>query len=269
MTDGPWRGDYHLETPERVALSYDVAGLGSRFLPALVDMIVQTVLAIIIFFLGTLGLGTVFAGVGDALGIDDELGPVLAVAITLLLGFAIFGGYFVFFETLWHGQSPGKRLFGLRVIKEGGYPIGFSEALIRNLVRLVDFLPAYYMIGVTAMLIDGRARRLGDLAAGTIVVKERRGVTLASLRAPAGPSVASDAESTDVVGIPNLRRLTAAEQSLLREYLARRPSLAGPAARSLATTLATSLARRLDHDLAGEDPELFLARLARHLDARS
>ena len=223
-------------------------------------------------------------------------------------------GYFVFFEVIWHGQTPGKRWVGLRVIKEGGYPLGFVDSVIRNVVRLADFLPAYYMLGAIVMFIDPRSRRLGDLAAGTLVVRERREFTPASLVAesPAGqgagrigrsgavgaspssealgsavpglapvdapsPAVATGAADLDASAgtlgadeppIPNRSRLTPADQSLLREYLLRRPSLSAPAAAALAARLARTFARKLDYDLGDEPPEVFLARLTRQIGRR-
>ncbi|MEK7327557.1 MAG: RDD family protein, partial [Chloroflexota bacterium] len=101
--------------------------------------------------------------------------PVIAwlVAIFGLISFAFFWGYYILFEMLWNGQSPGKRWVGLRVIRTDGTPITLTESIIRNLVRLVDFLPAYYGVGVVTMFINEQSRRLGDLAAGTLVVHDR------------------------------------------------------------------------------------------------
>ena len=181
-------------------------------------------------------------------------------------------------------------------------------------VRLADFLPAYYMLGAIVMFIDPRSRRLGDLAAGTLVVRERREFTPASLVAesPAGqgagrigrsgavgaspaseglgsgvpglapvdapsPAVATGAADLDASAgtlgadeppIPNRSRLTPADQSLLREYLLRRPSLSAPAAAALAARLARTFARKLDYDLGDEPPEVFLARLTRQIGRR-
>jgi hypothetical protein len=103
------------------------------------------------------------------------------LAVYALIAFGFLWGYYIFFETLWDGQTPGKRRARLRVIRSDGLPIGFAEAAIRNLVRMVDFLPAYYGVGVVAMFVDGRSRRLGDLAAGTLVVRDKGMITLESL----------------------------------------------------------------------------------------
>lgn len=288
--DDSWLDEsYRVETPERIDLSYDVAGIGSRFVAALLDTLIIGVAASLVAIFGSAALmllfsmGAVVRRAGSAVASTEA-----AIAISLFLTFFVVWGYYVFFELIWHGQSPGKRMLGLRVIKEGGYPIGFVESAIRNVVRLVDFLPFYYVLGVIAMVLNRRYRRLGDYAAGTVVVKERKDVSLASLDAVnqtlvdrtirpdpvehderrgrrwTPPDMAS-AEPTGSVMVPiaNLERLTASDQSLLREYVARRSSLLKPAAERLAADLATALAKKLDHDLGRETPEAFLARLVR------
>src|SRR4029079_4673215 len=120
----------------------------------------------------------------SAIGLRANAAGSLLAALGSLLAFAILWGYYIAFELLWNGQSPGKRAIGLRVVREGGRPITFVGSAVRNLIRIVDFLPALYGIGVVVMFVDRRSRRLGDLAGGTLVVKERRGVTLESLTAP-------------------------------------------------------------------------------------
>src|SRR5689334_6316118 len=147
---------YTIDTPENIEFAYDIAGIGSRFLAAIIDTLLIAVAQAIIFLvigllISTLGIRTNFAG-----------GVLLALGT--LLSFAMLWGYYIAFELLWNGQSPGKRAIGLRVVREGGRPITFVGSAIRNLIRIVDFLPAFYGIGVVVMFIDRRARRLGDLA---------------------------------------------------------------------------------------------------------
>jgi uncharacterized RDD family membrane protein YckC len=137
-----------IDTPENVAFGYDVAGIGSRFLAALVDTILILVLLVVVnlpLFL--------LAGVLSAT-LTDEI-SIWAFAISGLISFALFWGYYIFFEMIWNGQSPGKRWVGLRVIRADGTPITLVETIIRNLVRLVDFLPAYYGVGVVTMFVNG------------------------------------------------------------------------------------------------------------------
>ncbi len=150
-----------IETPEQIELRYNLAGIGSRFYAALLD----TSLLLVIIFLGF------FVTYYTQFELVSLLGNWLA-AISGLVVFALFWGYYMIFEITMNGQSPGKRALGLRVIKEGGYPISFADSAIRNLVRIIDFLPIGYGVGLLSMLMNKNWRRLGDLAAGTLVIKD-------------------------------------------------------------------------------------------------
>jgi uncharacterized RDD family membrane protein YckC len=155
-----------IETPEQVALEFPLAGVGSRFLALAVDMLLQTAIA-----LGVLG------AVAGAWGLLDRTGTRSGpwfLAVLVIAAFLLFYGYFAGFEAFWHGQTPGKRLIGLRVLSVSGRPARIDEAILRNLVRVVDQLPGVYAIGILTMLISSRNQRLGDLAAGTVVVHEKQ-----------------------------------------------------------------------------------------------
>ena len=152
-----------IETPEQVALEFPLAGVGSRFLALAIDMLLQgAIIAIVI--LAVTGTWSVIRPTG---------GGFWFAAVGLLAVFSIFYGYFAGFEAFWHGQTPGKRLVGLRVLRVTGRPIRLDEALIRNVLRVVDQLPGVYAVGIVTMLISSRSQRLGDLAAGTVVVHEK------------------------------------------------------------------------------------------------
>src|SRR5579859_3126115 len=161
--------EYSVLTPERVSLQYDIAGIGSRGAAAIVDTTIQYIalgVILIALFAGSAASNALFnaGGSGGA-----------AVLLVGLLGLALLvvtNGYFTLFEILWNGQTPGKRMVGLRVIRENGYPMRPIDAVIRNLVRIVDWLPGVYGVGVLTMLFNSRSRRLGDFASGTIVVRE-------------------------------------------------------------------------------------------------
>jgi uncharacterized RDD family membrane protein YckC len=264
---------YRVETPEQIGLEYDIAGLGSRFLATVVDIIFISLALFLVGCLGALGLTILSEALADAAG--DSVGAystAIAIALLGLFVFAILWGYYVFFETIWHGQSPGKRWTGLRVIQEGGYPIRFSHAAIRNVVRIADFLPFFYILGAAIMLFDQRSRRLGDLVAGTIVVKELPEVAAGTLGAgithiptAAMPSLLGITPSSGEA-VPNLHRLTPADQSLIREYFLRRPELTPEAANRLSLLLAGAFAKKLDYTPTGDIPEQFLARIAGQLD---
>jgi uncharacterized RDD family membrane protein YckC len=235
---------YQLQTPENVRVRYDLAGVGSRFLAAAVDtgiqVILLTLLALALVVAGVwAGAAAVFRDIDRA---ESSSAAIWLVALLVLANFLLLWGYYVAFELLWNGQTPGKRLFRLRVLRDNGYPVGFLESLIRNLVRVIDFLPSFYGVGVVAMLVDGRSRRLGDLAAGTIVVKERRDLQVAELL----PEALSVDAIPPASQLPNLDRLTRRDYQLLREYLLRRERLAESARDTIAWELSRVLAERLE-----------------------
>lgn len=170
----------NIDTPENVVFGYEVVGIGSRFLAALID---TTIIALLLLATNALLIFVVFGGI-------DSTGTVnsFIVALASLISFAFFWGYYIFFEMRWNGSSPGKQQVGIRVIRSDGTPITLAESVIRNLVRLVDFLPGAYGLGLVTMFIDGKARRLGDLAANTLVVREQTAVSLESLKNTASPT---------------------------------------------------------------------------------
>ncbi|MCB8937403.1 MAG: RDD family protein [Ardenticatenaceae bacterium] len=164
----------NIDTPENVVFGYEVVGIGSRFLAALID----TAIIGLLLLAANAILILVLLGGFDAL---ETINSFL-VALLSLISFAFFWGYYIFFEMRWNGSSPGKQQVGIRVIRADGTPITLAESVIRNLVRLVDFLPGAYGLGLVTMFIDSKARRLGDLAANTLVVREQTAVSLESLQ---------------------------------------------------------------------------------------
>src|SRR3989442_15321306 len=155
-------GRLEVETPDHVVLRYDLAGAGNRGFAAVLDFLIASLIAftasMILLFLGTASSGGLLLFSG------------LAVIVTLVL----IWGYFILLEWLWNGQTIGKRAYKLRVINEDGSPARFTAVLIRNLLRLVDFLPAFYGVGVLVIVLSPKSQRLGDLAAGTYVVPAPR-----------------------------------------------------------------------------------------------
>ena len=161
----------NIETPEQVDLHFPIAGIGSRFIAILVDSLLQVAAYIV---LGILVYVTSSSGAFDHKGGQtSDTATKWIVALFILLNFLMFWGYFVLFETFWKGQTPGKRVMKLRVLKDSGRSITLFEAMARNLLRVVDLLPNFYLIGLIAMLCNRQHQRLGDLVAGTIVVHER------------------------------------------------------------------------------------------------
>jgi uncharacterized RDD family membrane protein YckC len=162
---------YEVVTTEKVPFTYRVAGIGSRFLAWLVD----GSLIVVLLLMGVMA-GSVLESARQGLGI----------ALVFIWAFVAQWGYFLFFEWLWDGQTPGKRLLGIRVIQWRGTGISFYQAAVRNIVRVVDALPFFYAVGCTVAACNRLQRRLGDLAAGTLVVHiERKAKPIQSLYAPA------------------------------------------------------------------------------------
>ena len=134
----------------------------------------------------------VAAALGAAAASSVVLGrgaTAVLLAASVLGAFVVTSGYFMVFEIIWNGQTPGKRVLGVRVIRESGYPLRPVDSVVRNVVRIVDWLPFFYGIGVLVMLFNGRSRRLGDFAAGTIVVREGARRTLSTVGSIAGQSL--------------------------------------------------------------------------------
>ena len=161
-----------IDTPEQIALELPLAGIGSRFLGLAIDTLIQFVLYIIGIFLFAF-VGTLSAAAGIARYLQWI--PVSwAPAIAILFVFCVYWGYFAFFEIIWKGQTPGKRLAKIRVIKESGRPINAYEAIARNLLRAIDALPGMYGVGIVCMMLNNQNRRIGDYVAGTVVVHDKR-----------------------------------------------------------------------------------------------
>ncbi len=236
-----------IETPEQIPLEFPLAGIGSRFLAQMIDTLVLLAIYVAV---GIVGGALLYAGRNTLAGAEAWV-----LAAMILAFFAVTQGYFVGFEMRWNGQTPGKRRVHLRVITDSGRPISVYESLARNMLRVVDSLPAFYAIGVLTILISRRNKRLGDLVAGTVVVYER----------PLKESVPDWGE-----GAPPLPSryaglsLTAEEAELIETFLARRAQLEDRVRRRAAVQVCDRLART--RQIAPEDrrePEALLEALAR------
>jgi uncharacterized membrane protein SpoIIM required for sporulation/uncharacterized RDD family membrane protein YckC len=195
--------DQHLEveTPENVVLDYEIAGMGSRLHAAFIDMVWYVLIVIALLVVGAFlsGLGLPISGAMDVL--------------LIIVGGLGFWAYFTFFEALREGQTPGKRTAGIRVVRDTGHPVTLAAAAARGLLRAVDLFPPVMALDVLLMVLHPRARRLGDLVAGTIVVRDR------PVEAPLPEPVAvADDDSTPP-------ELDDAEFRILREFIERAPSL--------------------------------------------
>src|ERR1043166_2982882 len=208
-----------IETPERVPLHFALASIGNRFIACAIDHTIQIVglIAIVIFFLV----------ISDAADVGRRLAnaPKWVIALLVILQFIIINGYFVIFEWIWSGQTPGKRWLKLRVIREDGRPISFYEAMIRNLLRLIDFIvPPFYSIGLVSVFATERDQRVGDLVAGTVVVREREAEAPAFAEVFASP-VSDAALRRSFAPVPfnaDLDKLTEQEITVVESFLRRR-----------------------------------------------
>ncbi|MBN1972258.1 MAG: RDD family protein [Sedimentisphaerales bacterium] len=154
-----------IETPENVELERRLAGIGSRFLAGFLDHLLILVIYLFIF------IPFFVAGISVSDTGFSDTSEIWLSAILILIAFAVFWGYFVFFEMLTNGQSPGKKYVKIRVVQMEGGGITFSSIAIRNLLRIVDFIVLYALAGIV-MFITRKGQRLGDLAAGTVVISE-------------------------------------------------------------------------------------------------
>jgi uncharacterized RDD family membrane protein YckC len=203
-----------IDTPENVAFDYEVAGIASRCIAAAIDTLILLVMQIVVYL--TLVAVVVFI-TGDFPDTSEGAAGWI-IAVMGLIGFALFWGYYIYFELRWNGQSPGKRRMHLRVVRTDGMPITLSESLIRNLVRLIDFLPASYGLGLIVMFINSQTRRLGDLAAGTLVIRDQAPVTLEQVSV--FRSRTWTAESPTTLDLP-IKRLTAQDIQMIEDFLGR------------------------------------------------
>jgi uncharacterized RDD family membrane protein YckC len=160
-----------IETPEQVAIRFPVAGVGSRFLALLADSLIQAVAYGVLILLLVLLISAMPRAAHAP--VSDASAAKWGIAVLIIFFFLVYWGYFTLFEAFWNGQTPGKRFLKLRVIRDSGRQITLFESMTRNLVRVVDWLPGIYAVGVVTMLSNKRNKRLGDLAAGTLVVHER------------------------------------------------------------------------------------------------
>jgi uncharacterized RDD family membrane protein YckC len=217
--------DLVVATPERVSFQYQVAGLGTRAIAQILDLLILA---------GVL-IGITFA----AIAVGQAGSSTIAFLIAVIGGFVVVFGYFWTCESFWSGQTIGKKVFRLRAVGDRGEPMTFFQAGIRNVVRIVDFLPYAYGVGLVVLFINGKGKRLGDLAAGTIVVKDSDYVQLWQLpggRPEPPPPPSASAPAAPPSDLPPaiapasqaellLRRLDPELRRFVTAYARRRPEL--------------------------------------------
>jgi len=272
--------DLVIATPERVSFDYQVAGLGTRAIAQLLDLLIVAGILIAVFF---------FASAAATVTGSSTVGTLI-----LIIGaFIVVFGYFWISEALFSGQTVGKKAFRLRAVGDRGEPLTFMQAGIRNVVRIVDFLPYGYGVGMIVLFANGKGKRLGDLAAGTTVVKDSDHVWLwqlgggyrqvapvapppssppldaggqSPMRPPPPPgygvSVASSPYAPASAAELTLRRLDPELRRFVSSYARRRPQLPLELRVQLASTVQPSLSVALPEIFAQRGPLATLDYLA-------
>ena len=256
-----------IETPERVPLHFALASIGNRFLACAIDHALQ-VLTIIVMAIA-LTLIANYSSLGD----QFANAPKWVKAILIVIVFLIFSSYFAFFEWIWNGQTPGKRLLKLRVIREDGRPVTFWEASVRNLLRTLDMMPApFYSIGLISVFVSSSDQRVGDMVAGTVVVREREAEAPAFAEVFASPvsdpALRRSFKPVDFVADINV--LTESEIEVVETFLRRRWDLAEMARQWMAWRVSLPIMYKLrpTYDLSTFTYEGFLEELLHRYRAR-
>jgi uncharacterized RDD family membrane protein YckC len=233
-----------IETPEQTTLEFPLAGIGSRGLALAIDTLLQ-IAASIVLLIG--------AGLISYAGYLPRFGRQWVEAIYIFAGFLVEIAYFAFFEIVWNGQTPGKRWTHLRVIRDSGRPVDVQSAILRNLFRIVDTLPALYAVGIITSLISPENKRLGDYVAGTVVVHEKALQRGTMWDEPATPSLAT----------PQPVELTVPQLELVEAFLERRDSFPQDVRRAMALQIAGRVSQGMSVPSGTlQEPEKFLEALA-------
>ncbi|MDF5736958.1 MULTISPECIES: RDD family protein [unclassified Nostoc] len=235
------------QTPESVELEFILAGIGNRALALLIDYTVLVV-TLFVFFLAWTVFSTQLFNFFDA----QNLG-IWLIAIFFIIAFAIYISYFVFFETLWFGQTPGKRVAKIRVVRDDGRLIGLQQATLRALLRPFD---ETLFIGAFLIMLGSREKRLGDLAAGTIVIQAQTPTASATLTISEQAKVLHE----QLIQIADLSLLLPDDFAVIRDYLQRRGAMSLKARASLSLKLAEQVVAIINLEKLPEavTPDVFL-----------
>lgn len=228
-----------VETPEQIAFSYAVAGIGSRGAAGAIDAAICVVTLIVLFLVTMFAVGFTrgAAGVRGRVSTSGSGGWLLAAY--MLVQFVVIWGYYVLFEGIWDGQTPGKRVMKLRVVRDGGFSVSFAASAVRNLIRVIDAMPIpLYVVGIVAAMLSKSRKRLGDLVAGTIVIKEGH-----SEAGWTQPEATARAGEHAIVALTT--KLNDDEYALLDLYASRRGGLDQSSRQAIASQLASRFARDL------------------------
>jgi uncharacterized RDD family membrane protein YckC len=257
----------NIETPELVSIEMPIAGIGSRFIALVIDYLIQ--------FAALILLSVLAAVIIPALHFLGRISADWAGGIFVIIFFLFLWGYFALFEAFANGRTPGKRVAKIRVIHRSGRAISFVESLARNLLRFVDFLPSFYVVGVVAMFLSRQNQRLGDMVAGTLVVHDReidsphwgelgnRTIT-AQAFAPSAPMAPPHLRV--ILSTPALARLSTNDLQVLEGFFARRLDMDMVTRAALAERLASALRAKSGLEIPPDiSVETFLEAVAHQL----
>jgi uncharacterized RDD family membrane protein YckC len=263
------RDQISIDTPELVSIEMPLAGIGSRFIALLVDYLIWGAGLVVLVILALITLPAMHA--------FNVKSAQWAEAIVIFIVFLFNWGYFTLFEAFWSGRTPGKRVARIRVIQRSGRSIGLLESMARNLVRYVDQLPFFYAVGVITMFVTSQHQRLGDLAAGTLVVRDREPDSplwgdsgsrtfTAQLFASAPIPEPHTAVTLPALGIS---RLSSADLEVLEGFFSRRLDMSMAIRQALALRIATAIQAKSGLEMpVGASVETFLEATARQLRDR-
>ncbi len=259
-----WTDEVRLETPEQVDMDLELAGLGSRFVAQLLDWLIKGLISLGVVLL----ILVVSALLGHVLDFD-RISPLLG-ALALAFLYLLWLGFDILFEMRYNGQTPGKKVAGIRVIREGGAPLDFQAAAVRNLLGMADLLPCFYILGAILIQLGPRRQRLGDMAAGTLVIRER-GVEIPEdqlkvIGELASPEVVFTAQQLDAC--------SAEDRHILRSFFQRFDQLEEAGRDRLIQNLATTLMQKTAYQSPSPfrstlQDTVFLASLYRDLEDKA
>ncbi|MBN2534088.1 MAG: RDD family protein [Spirochaetales bacterium] len=248
-----------IETPEKIIFTYNISSTGTRIFAYTIDVIIQIVVVVLLILLvSSTGLFS-FSLSSD--GFSRELNGLL-IAFAFLLYFFIQWGYFIVFEVIMEGQSPGKKIMKIRVIRTNGEPLDLPTIILRNLLRAVDAFPFYHLVGGLVSIVDSRSRRIGDIVSDTIVVKEM----IFNLKEPNSFTVFLTSGKEGAFSFFN-KKLNEEDLYILRRFLNEKGHLSKEKQDEIALKLAQSIKKRLQIQEEIENPLVFIERVYRgHID---
>ncbi|MGA3071178.1 MAG: RDD family protein [Terracidiphilus sp.] len=257
----------NIDTPELVDIEMPLAGIGSRFIALLVDYLIWGAAVLVLLVLFSVFLPGIKA--------SSKASAQWAAAIGIFILFLLQWGYFTLFEAFWNGRTPGKRAARIRVIQRSGRAIGLFESMARNLVRYVDQFPFFYAVGVIAIFVTRQHQRLGDLAAGTLVVRDREqesplwgdsGSRTFTAQAFAPRAPIPEPHTAFTLPTTGIAKLSAADLEVLEGFFARRLDMSLATRHALAERIASAIQAKSGLEQpAGASTETFLEAAARQL----